>query len=445
MHPKYRAWRFASAASFLAAALWIAACGSGTVVESGNPPGHVDTTTTTPTVSRGSIAVTVGFDDNDRALATRAGIATTSLEVVLQSLSRPAANVSAPVDADGRARFDSLLEGRYSLSVHRVLTTEEIDRLSASEQWATLFAGGREVVLSPPNMASAQITLLAPRRGSLVISEIFPYRPGPPIFYAYGTYLELFNNSDSTIYLDGMVLFRTNPQLHTTVWGPCSQNEQLRADSTAVWARLLWTFPGTGKDFSIASGRARVIAMDAMNHASASPQTAQVDLAGADFEQFGTEADIDNPFVPNLENLRAGAGAFGRGWPLESEVSYGVSLPLGSTPLDSSSALRRQSDGLTTTLYRVPRSRVLDVVSFNYTPEVLASLAQRGSTVTSCDPWLGKSFDQSPAYLVDFVDVRAIARRSLGRTSDGREILQRTQASARDFEYAAPLRRSLRR
>jgi hypothetical protein len=39
----------------------------------------------------------------------------------------------------------------------------------------------------------------------------------------------------------------------------------------------------------------------------------------------------------------------------------------------------------------------------------------------------------------------AIGRRTLGFTATGREILQRTGTSARDFEYRQPLLRSLRK
>ena len=420
-------------------------CGAGNVTETSSGPRSVDTTGTTPTVARGSIAVSVDFDADDRDLAARVGVTLSSLRVTLQSLSRVSGNLVMPVSSDGRLRFDDLLEGRYALSVERVLTVDEIDRLSASERWSTAFAGGREVVVSPPGVTNAAISLVAPRRGSLVISEIFPYRPGPPIFYSFGNYLEVYNNSDSTVYLDGMVLFRTNVQLHTDIWGSCSRTAPLRTDSTGVWAKLLYAFPGAGRDFAIAPGTAKVIAMDAMNHAAASPMTAQVDLSKADFEEYGTDADIDNPFVPNLTRVRAGTQGLGRGWPLEGAISYGVALPLGSTPLDSTESLTRASDGLSTVLYRVPASHVLDVVSFAYTPEVLVRLAETGSVLNSCAPWLSGMFDRSVGYLVDFIEPRAITRRSLGRTSDGREILQRTQSSARDFEFAIPLRRSLQR
>ena len=422
-----------------------ASCGSGTVTETGSGPRPVDTTATVPTVARGSIAVSVDFDANDRDLAARAGVSLRSMQVTLQSLSRVSVNLVVPVASDGRLRFDDLLEGRYSLSIQRLLTLEEIDRLSASERWSTAFTGGQEVVVRPPSVTNAAISLVAPRRGSLVISEIFPYRPGPPIFYSFGNYLEVYNNSDSTVYLDAMVLFRTNIQLHTDIWGSCSRNASLRTDSTGVWAKLLYAFPGSGRDFPIAPGNAKVIAMDAMNHAIASPMTAQVDLSRADFEEFGTDADIDNPFVPNLIRVRAGTQGLGRGWPLEGEISYGVALPLGASPLDSTGSLTRASDGLSTMLYRIPASHILDVASFAYTPEVLSRLAQTGSVLNNCVPWLSSAFDQSAAYLVDFVDPRSITRRSLGRTNDGREILQRTQSSARDFEHAIPLRRSLQR
>jgi hypothetical protein len=56
-----------------------------------------------------------------------------------------------------------------------------------------------------------------------------------------------------------------------------------------------------------------VIALDALNHAVLGEK--QFDLTGAAFEQHGNDADIDNPFVPDLINVRASSGALGRGYP----------------------------------------------------------------------------------------------------------------------------------
>lgn len=421
----------------------VTACGGSTVTDAPSPTSPVDTTSTVPTVKRSSIVLMVEFDPTDREIATRAGISMSTLQVVLQSLSRSAANVTTSVSSDGRARFDSLLEGKYSVSVQRALTATELARLGASEKWATLFAGGRDVIVNPPSVANTSISLVAPRRGSLVISELFPYSSGPPYFYGWGTYLEVYNNSDSTIHLDRMLLFNTRLQMHVDMWRGCLANSGLRADSTGVWVGLIQQFPGTGRDFPIAPGTAKVIAVDAMNHIAASPQTDQVDLSAANFEEFGNESDIDNPFVPNLNRIAGARDAIGRGYPFSGPTTYGLALPLGASRIDSTASLIRDSDGLALVTYKIPAALVLDLASFDYSPTTRASLAQTVVVPNNCDPWIGA--DRTPVPLLDVNTRIAIARKSLGRDAAGREVLQRTLSSARDFEYVQPLRRSLLR
>ncbi len=67
-----------------------------------------------------------------------------------------------------------------------------------------------------------------------------------------------------------------------------------------------------------------------------------------------------------------------------------------------------------------------------------------GSGVT-CAPFMAPAFDRAPAPLVNTRRSIAISRKTLTRSTEGREILQRTRTSARDFEYATPLRRSLKK
>lgn len=108
---------------------------------------------------------------------------------------------SATTAADGSGAFTNLLDGFYDVSADRTLTPTELARLSPADRDASLFAGGRSAVVSPPVNATATIAMVANRRGSLVISEMFPYNNPMTtgLGYGIGDYLELYNNSDNTI------------------------------------------------------------------------------------------------------------------------------------------------------------------------------------------------------------------------------------------------------
>jgi hypothetical protein len=134
--------------------------------------------------------------------------------------------------------------------------------------------------------------------------------------------VEAYNASDTTIYLDGVLLFRTSLILHRP---PCEPYEEERLDPAGIWASRIALFPGNGREVALAPGSAVVIAVDAVDHRE------------------------------------------------------------------------------------IPR------------------------------------FDRAPARLVSN-DIAPIARKSLGFTDTGIEILQRTRTSERDFAYtSSPLRRSLKR
>ena len=89
-------------------------------------------------------------------------------------------------------------------------------------------------------------------------------------------------------------------------------------------------------------------------------------------------------------------------------------------------------------VYRIPRQFVIDVMGVDFSPQ---EFGYNGSN--RCVPFIAPVFERAPASLVNSMLGWAISCKSLGRTADGCEILQRTRTSARDLEYADPLCRSL--
>ena len=429
--------------------LGLLACGGSTVTDTPgpgtNPP--VDTIKPPATVQRASVTVQVTIDPADAALAQQAGLTVSGITVRLNS-SRPSDPVrTAVTGADGMVRFDNLLEGLYTATADRTLTTVEVARLSPSDRESSVFAGAGTTALAPPANGSTTIALVGARRGSLVISEVFA-NYGPLQYtepnYVFGSYIEVYNNTDTTAYLDGMMLATT-----VTGWyvnddwnGACTeQPKMLRLDSTAIYTGLVMAFPGTGREYPIRAGEAKVVAMDAMNHAAAAPTKEQVDLSRAHFEQYWSDADIDNPDAVNMVRLVGSTGVFGRGFPYFSSSLMQVLL----SPQALSAATRvtvpnRSASGWgTIELTRVPSEYIVDLMSLEYTPYVYT--ASPGSP--RCNPWTSPRYDRAPAYLGHLQQRKAITRKGLGFTADGREILQRTKNSERDLQWAEPLRRSL--
>ena len=431
--------------------LLLAACTAGSIVETTDAvTGTPIDSSRTPTVQRAAIGVRVSVDPTDVALAQQAGISVGGLTVRLTS-QRPGDPVRTAVTAaDGTARFENLLQGVYSASVERRLSAAEVARLAVSDRDASVFAGSGQVILTPPTAGTLQMELVGARRGSVVISEIFGnYGPlsTPPPNYVFGSYLEVYNNSDTTTYLDGMLLIRT-PLWNTasSISGPCDTPDKLlRLDSTAVYAASsVIAFPGAGREYAIRPGEALVMAMDAIDHRAAAPDKEQVDLSRAHFEQFWSDADTDNPFAANMVRLLGNSGTvFGRGLPyfggaqhvLLSRDAWAVRREV---PITNCSAF----GCVPATALRFPSQHILDLWALeSHNSEPGWAVAQ--VNFPRCVPWTSPAYDRAPAELGASTLPVAVRRRTVGFTTDGRAILQRTKNSARDLEHAVPLQRSL--
>ena len=430
--------------------LALAACGGSTVTDMPGPTTPVDTTKPPTTVQRASITARVSIDPLDASLAQQAGIGVSNLTVRLTSSRAGEPVRTATTGADGAVQFDALLEARYTVDVVRTLTASEVQRLSPADREASVFSGGAQVVLSPPASRSIDVLLVGARRGSIVISEVFgnygPTSTGT-LNYVYGSYVEFYNNSDTTAYLDGLVFLSAMGWHRQSYAGSCSKSPwSARLDSAAVYAgSAVMAFPGSGRDFPIRAGEGKVMAMDAINHMVAAPEKEQVDLSCAQFEQFWTDADTDNPESANMLRIHGtSGGVFGRGVPYFSAGQYVLLSAAARAQIRSAIVPYTFSDGTSRPdeWARVPSEYILDLVAIEYSPLAPGyDVAQQ--TLPPCVPWTSPFYDRAPAPLQSTHERKSNARRSLGRTVDGREILQRTKNSARDLELAEPLRRSL--
>ncbi|MCK5521397.1 MAG: DUF4876 domain-containing protein, partial [Candidatus Marinimicrobia bacterium] len=129
----------------------------------------------------------------------------------------------------------------------------------------------------------------------LKINELYTVGSPNNFFYFFDQYIELFNSSDETKYLDGMIFCRMS-------YGLCC-------------VTYIFQFPGeplTGREYPVEPGEFVILAGDAMNHITLESNTIQlpgsIDLSQADWEFKNSKdyGDWDNPNVPNIENIEVG-------------------------------------------------------------------------------------------------------------------------------------------
>lgn len=425
----------------MVAVAFVMSCGGASVVETttnaATPP--TDTTTHTGTIQRAILSVQVSIDPNDAALASTLGLGVGGLTVTLQHVGSADAIRTAPTNSSGVTTFDNLLEGQYTVAVDRFLTASERARLSPSDGDIALLAAGTSVNVVAPSRG-AIMQLVASRRGSLVLSEFYNYTPIiANASYPWSNYFEVYNNSDTTIYLDGMLVFRDGIHAQWPI-DPCATvNAAVRLDPNGIWASAIWAFPGTGHEHPLSPGQAAVVATDALDHRT----SGGVDLTLAQFEMIGSSADANNPASLDMVRLVGTEGALGRGENLLSGRVYGLALPVASdtSQLPNSTIT---SDGTTSVVHLIPRAAIVDAVGMDAPQAIWEGQGSYRAGLRPCEnPWTLPQWDRDRSRLLHPLEPQAVRRRSVGRTVDGREILQSTGTGSRDFELGVPLQRSL--
>ena len=187
-------------------------------------------------------------------------------------------------DSSGLAVFEGLVVDRYNVFISK----EEI-----SNAKTVLITGSKTIELPDSANGIDSIRVQPIEKSNIVINEIYFCGPENRNYYFYDQFIELYNNSDITVYLDGMYLCR------------CAQThpEDLH-ERDYVQTLNLFKFPGdplSGRSYPVAPGQFVVIAQDAVNHSDYIATA--VDLSGADWEFFNPYGgDIDYP-APNVENF----------------------------------------------------------------------------------------------------------------------------------------------
>ena len=117
--------------------------------------------------------------------------------------------------------------------------------------------------------------------GGFVISEIFFTGTTTPEGNQYSggdAYIVISNNSDVTLYADSIAVLESE-FLTTTKrdYTPDVMNEAFSTDA-------VYMIPGNGTSVAVEPGKSLVLAINAINHKEANPNS--IDLTGADFEFF---------------------------------------------------------------------------------------------------------------------------------------------------------------
>ncbi|HID40364.1 MAG TPA: DUF4876 domain-containing protein, partial [Calditrichaeota bacterium] len=187
-------------------------------------------------------------------------------------------------DTAGMAIFENLAVGQYNIFVSKEIITNT----------KTILITGSKILMLPDSLSGIDSIRVQPiEKSNIVINEIYYCGPPNRSFYFYDQFVELYNNSDRTVYLDGMFICRTVQKRHPDI-----------ETNDFVQTLNIFKFPGeplTGMSYPLEAGEFVVVAQDAIDHSQFVEKA--VDLSGAAWEFYNPySGDIDNP-APNVENF----------------------------------------------------------------------------------------------------------------------------------------------
>ena len=316
----------------------------------------------------------------------------------------------------------NLPEGSYDVSLEG-----NIEYTLDGAVYQSKIRGVKNAVKVTGSTASIDIPLfLYNVNAGLVLKEIFftGTRTPEDKLYHGDKYFIVYNNSEDTLYTDRLI-YAEAQFLTTTKW---DYTPNIMAE--AFTANNIVMFPGSGKEHPIFPGKQVVVAANAIDNRELN--TNSFDLRTADYELFLRTVDVDNPEVPDLENLNGTLIMHDRGF--RSVVL--ARLPEGKTGEEfvaenyyeykyiGSTGREMTNDGI-----RIDNSLILDAVNLSVASEFVWTL-----TAPSLDiswTYCGKVNSDNTRY------GKSVRRKAVYTNPDGRVVLLDNNDSANDFEAEA--------
>ncbi len=226
-------------------------------------------------------------------------------------------------DSNGTVEIQGILSDKYLIKAVRIMTPEEMELISGLRITNHKLVNTKIKLIELRSDDTSLITIpmdVVVGGSPIVISEIYACgAPGAGLYW-HDKYMEVFNQSDSVIYLDGIIV--------AVVYASSYLGQNYVDDPEFVHSKNVWMFPGNGSDYPLGPGEFAVCATDAIDHRINAPNS--VDLSKVKFEFYKDDApDIDNPDVPNMIKIYQPSGF---DWLIGGEQG---AIVLAKIPVDS--------------------------------------------------------------------------------------------------------------
>ncbi|ANH81356.1 hypothetical protein A8C56_10495 [Niabella ginsenosidivorans] len=402
------------------------------------------------TVKAVSLSVQIEYTTEDSAF----GLSKADIPVKITNLVNGQEN-TATTNADGIAIFESVSPGNYTVSASKNYTAEEF-YAATSIPVASNVAYNATATQAVNENANIKLTLQSGKIGDLVFKQIYYAGSNTKTGASFrDEFVEIYNNSNQTIYLDSLY-FGNTWQSNTKIsaggvpldWSTSPGMPANIGDPNKdyIYARYLFMIPGNGKEHPLEPGKSMIIAQTAVNHTAPYAiydttngvpvmqniidPSLSVDLSKADFEinliKYLNDItpykwDVDNPNVKNVDVVHVRQG---NDWVMDASGREDFFMFKTKTPFPVNEWPRYSVPGSPASFCaQVKVADIIDAV------EILTPLE------TNRVP---KRFPVSLDVSGTFVTGGQYSSQSLIRKTvkivEGRRILQDTNNSSNDFE-----------
>lgn len=320
---------------------------------------------------------------------------------------------------NGIATAEELTPGLYNILVSGQYIDGTVYIISGSATNVNINTDGQNIT----------VTVASSEQSALIFKEIY-YSGCGDNYYFRDQFYEIYNNSDETVYVDGMCIAET-----IFADGTFTVRYQYPIENQDYYVfvnNVIWQIPGNGTDYPVEPGESIVIAQWGTDHRveSLSAGDSKVDLSGADFEALEGESEMfDGTVITDNVAINMIAVVNPRGYSTPqwltsvSGSQYIIFKP--TSPLRTSDFLVATNDdtGMSTAL-EIPISYVIDAVQAVSGPERLNFLG----LPTMLDA--GTIWVDSPGSYTG----QSISRKILSTEDDGRVVYQDTNNTSSDFQ-----------
>lgn len=292
---------------------------------------------------------------------------------------------------------------------------------ASNEDGVAYTLSGSDRLTAVEEGASVTVTVKASKAAALIFKEV--YYSGHEDWYFRDQYYEIYNNSDQTVYADGLCICALEMYDYD---GTPIEYDIADADKY-VFGQQVWQIPGDGDDYPVAPGESIVVAQWATDHSQESLGGALgKDLTGAEFEAILGESTLwngtvitDNPAI----NMNQFASAYSL--PQWLTAVGGASLVMFFPPEDMDGTKLTYtvgSDSIYGACLAIPISCVVDGI---HTCE---------SSETALSTQISSDIDAGYVCCSGIYVNESIVRKVAETKEDGRKVYQDTNNSLSDFE-----------